>query len=144
MPRESVVDALNTIHRTLRPGGILLDVHPLPAPAPLELRPPSGTAASVGQSEYSPAFNETITLAEKALELHKTDGLFIEEKHTDFDSVHHFSTAQQWAQFRDEYPDDFVPATDDLVATVAEAFQAPGTHLLMAERARATRYRAKG
>lgn len=143
MPRESVVDALNIIHRALRPGGILLDVHPLPAPAPLELRSSDGTRTPVGQTDYSETFNETITLAEKALALSLDDGQFTAEQHTDFDSVHHFTTPELWEGFRNQYPDDYVPATDDLIATVTQAFADPGTRLLMAEPARATRYRAK-
>lgn len=144
MPRESVVDALNIIHRALRPGGIVLDVHPLPAPAPLELRSPDGTCTPVGQTVYSKTFNETITLAEDSLAASLNNGLFAEEQHTDFDSVHHFTTLNLWTQFREAYPDDYLPATDELIATVTQAFDTPNTRLLMAEPARATRYRALG
>jgi hypothetical protein len=144
MARESVVDALNIIHHALRPGAILLDVHPLAAPAPLQLRTADGTTAPVGQTDYSDTFNETVALAEQALAQHQSDGLFTEDKHTDFDSVHHFTTAELWERFRIKDAQDYVPATDDLIATVNQALADPETQLLMAEHARATRYRAKG
>ena len=142
MPRESVVDALNIIHRALRPGGMLLNVYPLPAPAPLELRSPDDAATPVGETHYSLTFNETIILAEKAIAQLQSDGLFTDEQNTDFDSVHHFTTVESWEQFRNKYPEDFVPATEDLIETVHHAFADPGTRLLMAESARASRYRA--
>ncbi|MDA1035879.1 MAG: hypothetical protein O3B65_03230 [Chloroflexi bacterium] len=141
MPRESVVDALNIIHRALRPGGMLLDVYPLPTPAPLELRSPDG-ATPVGQTYYSVTFNGTIILAEKAVAQVQRDGMFTYELHTDFDSTHHFTTVESWEQFRNRYPEDFVPATEELIATVHQAFADPDASLLMAESARATRYRA--
>jgi hypothetical protein len=143
MPREGVVDALNIIHRALRTGAVLLDVHPLAAPASLALLTGDGCTTAVGQTDYSDTFSETITLAEQSLEICQRDGMFIEEKHTDFDSVHHFTTAELWERFRKEDLEDYVPATDELIATVNQALADPETRLLMAESARATRYRAR-
>jgi hypothetical protein len=143
MPRESVVDALNVIYRALRRGGVILDVHPLAAPCPLELRSADSSTTLIGQTEYSAEFSHTIALAEQSLTQQEVEGRLTNEQHTDFPTVHHFATADSWARFRAKNAQDFVPVSEDLVANVGQALTGPDTVLLMTEPARATRYHAK-
>ncbi len=60
------MDALRKVHRSLRPGGLLLDVHPQPKPSPIEVRT-YARRTDLGQLEYSPDFIRTISSADEAL-----------------------------------------------------------------------------
>jgi hypothetical protein len=142
MPEESVVDALNIIHRALRPGGVLLDIHPRAVPSPFEVRLDDGTVTSLGKSEYNDGFTATIAAAERALVQQQTEGRFTDEQHTEFTVLHHFTTPQRWQTYRAEEAKFYVPATDEVIAAVHEAMAPSGAVLIMGEAVRATRYRA--
>ena len=66
MPTEGVVDALKKLQRSLRPGGVLLDLHPEPRLNPVTVRTSAGTTGA-GVLGYSESFIETIAAADEAL-----------------------------------------------------------------------------
>ena len=79
------------MHRSLRPGGLLLDVHPQPQPSPIEVRTGAGTA-ELGQLEYSPGFIRTMSNADEALASLDRDGMFRNEREEEFLLLHHFES----------------------------------------------------
>lgn len=143
MSRESVVDALNIIHGSLRPGGILLDVHPLGASSSLEIHSKSEPRTLLGQAEYSHSFSETLALAEQSLAEQEIEAKFIKGQHIDFQSARQFTTVEQWKLFRNKNIEDYMPAANSLIEAVNQALATPGTTLVMSDTARATCYRAK-
>ncbi len=142
MPRESVVDALNTIHRALRPNGILLDIHPRDVPSPVSALFADQTSNPIGETFYAGSFIGDVEAAESALALQETQGHYANEQQTEFDFLHHF-TLDQWHTYFTAEADDYRPLAAELTTAVNHAMQTPGTTLTMGERLRATRYRAK-
>ena len=142
MPQESVVDALNIIHRALRPSGLLLDIHPQAVPSPFNVRLADNTTTSLGESAYNDDFTATIAAAEQALVQQQADGKFTNERQAEFQILHHFVSADDWQTYRAQEAKFYVPATPELIAAVHQAMAPPGATLLMAEAVCATRYRA--
>jgi hypothetical protein len=142
MPRESVVDALNVIHRALRPGGILLDVHPTDAPSPLAVLAADQTATPLGNTEFAGTFAGDVEAAEDALVQQENDGHFTHKQEAEFDFVHHF-TLDQWHKYLNAQIDDYVPFTDELTNAIHESMQTPETILTLGEHIKATSYRAR-
>jgi hypothetical protein len=141
MPRESVVDALNTIHRALRPGGILLDVHPTDVPSSVASVIAGQPAVAIGQTHFANDFGGNVEAAEGNLAKQETDGHFAAEQQVEFDFVHHF-TPEQWQTYFTAMADDYIPFTADLSAAVEAARATPSATLTLSEHIKATTYRA--
>ena len=143
MPTESVVDALRVIHRTLRPGGVLLDLHASEAVSPVRTLF-RGHATAHGAIEWSPMFQATVSLAEEALARAEAAGDYGNEQQSEYQVENHFLTAGEWAEFRAAQGPYYEPVGDGLVTAVERAMEPVGSELLMGEVVRATRYRRLG
>jgi hypothetical protein len=152
MPRESVVGALETIHRVLRPGGVFFDIHPRTELSPVAVMV-GVRREEFGALTWSDAFATTITLAEGALDGAEGDGLFGNERVVEFDVLNHFATMGDWAAYREEQAPFYVPTEPTMVAALADAMAPDGPNgpegpegpeVVMGEFVRATRYRKLG
>ena len=86
------------MHRSLRPGGLLLDVHPQPQPSPIEIRTGAGTT-DLGQLEDSPGLIGTMSNADEALASLDRDGTFRNEREEEFLLLHHFESLTEWQDY---------------------------------------------
>jgi hypothetical protein len=83
------VHALRRIHRGLVPGGILLDMHPVPPSARAEAR-----GVSLGEFDDAEFFG-TVAATEAALEETVHAGLFALETELAFDWLERFESGQE-------------------------------------------------
>lgn len=92
--------ALRGIHHSLRPGGLLLDICPLPEPARVEVERRDGVvpAGQMGREELI----GRIHAAQTALDSLVRGGLFVREAATIFEFVDHFDTVEDWLAYREE------------------------------------------
>lgn len=113
--------ALRNIHSALRPGGLLLDIHPEPKHPWLVAQVDEQTIP-IGQLDESFRIG-TVRLARAALQSGVDDGLFIFERETTFIFTYHFADvdawlghmAGQWASAG--IPADMAERASDLLAT---------------------------
>ena len=143
MPAEVVVDALRKLHRTLRPGGVLLDIHPRAMPSTIEVRGRDGPTP-LGQIEFSPRFNTAISNAEQALASTEAEGLFAGEQQAEFPVLYHFDSALQWLDYLTSQAAYYVPPDEAVVEAVRGAMAMLDAEMLMSESVRATRFRRAG
>jgi hypothetical protein len=146
MAREGMVHALEAIHRLLKPGGCLINIHPLPQ-APLAKIVQSGKITFTGPV---PAPNEDdARQAEAALAQVVQRRLFVVERSGVFDFLVYASSVaelhnflEEANAFQDSPPDEAAAAAQaELAARLEEALQAAGEGAEVAyhERARITR-----
>jgi SAM-dependent methyltransferase len=110
---EGVGDALRRIHRALRPGGVLLDVHPRPEPVGYEVRT-GGRAVPVGENR-APQAIEKVPRARAALAAAIAGGWFVRERRASFTFARHFAGVETMlAYYRARDPD--VTLDDALLA----------------------------
>ncbi len=89
MPPEGVVHALRRIHRTLVPGGLLLDLHPIPPDAAAE-------AGGVVLARFDGSeFWATVRATEAGLDETVRAGLFAPEAELEFDVLDRFDTVEE-------------------------------------------------
>ncbi len=140
MPSEGVVDALRKVHRSLRPGGLLLDVHPQPKPSPIEVRTGAGTT-DLGQLEYSPGFIGTMSNADEALASLDRDGTFRNEREVEFLLLHHFDSMAEWQDYMAKEAQYYLPPDAAMLETIAGGLASAGAELILSEWVRASRFR---
>jgi SAM-dependent methyltransferase len=107
------VHALRKIHQVLVPGGILLDMHPIP---------PSTRAEVGGNSlgEFDDAeFMETVARTEAALDQTVAEGLFAFDIELEFDWLERFDSGGELIDDVESWGDVRIPA--DLAARVRSA-----------------------
>jgi hypothetical protein len=146
MAREGMVHALEAIHHLLKPGGCLLDIHPLPQ-APLAKIVQGGKITFTGPVP-SPD-KEDVRQAEAALARVVQRRLFVVERSAVFDFLVYAPTVAELRDFleeadafQDSPPDEAAAAAQaELAARLEEALQAAGEGAEVAyqERARMTR-----
>jgi hypothetical protein len=146
MAREGMVHALEAIHRLLKPGGCLLDIHPLPQ-APLAKIVQGGKNTFTGPVPAPD--EEDVRQAEAALAQVVQRRLFVVERSGVFDFLVYASSVaalrnflEEANAFQDSPPDEAAAAAqDELAARLEEALQAAGEGAEVAyqERARITR-----
>lgn len=96
-----MVDALRTIHRSLRAGGVLLDLHPQPEPVAVEVWR-EGRREPVGHVVDDQDISD-ITEAEIRLDLVERDGWFTTETRRVFDLAAHFPGVDEWFEYRSDH-----------------------------------------
>jgi hypothetical protein len=143
MPPEGVVDALRKVHRSLRPGGLLLDVRPQPQPSPFEVRTGAG-ATDLGQLEYSPDFIRTMSNADEALASLDRDGTFRKERKEEFLLLHHFESLAEWQEYMAKEAQYYVPPDATMIEAVGRGLETAGAELVLKEWVRANRSRRVG
>jgi hypothetical protein len=89
MEPEGVVNALSRIHKALRKGGVLLDLHPTKPFAAVE-----GAGVRLGALDESD-FMQIVAATEAGLNETLRLGLFALEKRRTFDVVERFDTADE-------------------------------------------------
>jgi hypothetical protein len=107
-----MVHALETIHRLLKPDGLLIDIHPTSEPASIEVR--SGPYTTLAGWVQEPDDYAEYDLADAALARVVAGGLFRVERQGVFEFVWHADTLDDLRAFMAE---DWKEATiDDITA----------------------------
>ncbi|HEV3472036.1 MAG TPA: hypothetical protein VG408_02360 [Actinomycetota bacterium] len=91
---------LRQLHKALRPGGLLLDIHPQPQDPRVEIVHPEGSVA-VGAIDWTVDSRE-IRAARKRLALVMRDGLFRLEKRRWLDLRMYHESVAAWLAHREE------------------------------------------
>ena len=86
--------ALRNIHSALRPGGLLLDIHPEPSHPQLEALT-DGQATPIGSLDFSSRFR-LVFAGRAALQSVVDAHLFVCERETTFVFIYHFATIDMW------------------------------------------------
>ena len=86
--------ALRNIHSALRPGGLLLDIHPEPK-HPWLVAQVEAQTIPIGQLDESFRIG-TVRFAQAALQSVIDDGLFVSERETTFVFSYHFANVDAW------------------------------------------------
>ncbi len=143
MPSEGVVDALWKVHRALRPGGVLLDLHPQPRFVQIQVRASTGFAP-VGRLEYSSVFFQTIAAADEALASFHTRGSFLNEREREFALLHYLDSIADWETYMTTWGQYYVPPDGPLLKTIHDLFASTEAPVILKERVQATRLRRAG
>jgi hypothetical protein len=127
------VHVLEQIHRWLRPGGVLLDIHP----------EPENPSVSIGRHEIGWVDNTprlgSIRSARAALSSVVEQGLFARERAIVFDYRSRFASVDDWLEYRQarRATSSVDPALIDRARQVMSA--EPGATLVVSEHVLATR-----
>lgn len=143
MPSEGVVDALKKVHRSLRPGGLLLDVHPQARLSPLELRT-GAYATDLGHLEYGPDFIQTLSNSDEVLASLDQGGTFRNERDEEFLLLHHFESFAKWQEFMAQEAEYYVPPDSTMIEKIGQGLFLKGAELVLKEWVRASRFRRLG
>ena len=131
---------LQRIHRWLRPGGRVLDIHPEPEDASVEVAA-HGSLTRIGPFDRL-AIYARITAARTALAELVDHGLYDRERSISFEVLYHFDSVEAWLAYRAERGSATV-VPPELQERAREVLaQTPGA-LLIREQMRATRYRRR-
>jgi hypothetical protein len=115
------VRALRNIHSALRPGGLLLDIHPEPK-HPWLVAQVDAQTIPVGQLDESFRIG-TVRFARAALQQASDDGLFAFERETTFVFTYHFADVDAWLGHMEGHwasagiPVDMAKRASELLAT---------------------------
>jgi hypothetical protein len=124
----------------LRPGGRLLDVHPEPEDARVEVRD-RDRLTFIGLFQR-PAIYQNIHAARDALAALVGKGLFARERSVGFEVRYHFESVDAWLAYRTERGTKTEVDPALLVRAREMLADTPG-ELLIREQMRATRYRQR-
>ena len=125
------------VHRWLRPGGRVLDIHPEPEDARVEVR--DGNRVTFVGPYARPAIYENVHKARNTLARVVGEGLFARERSTVYQVLYHFASVDAWLAYRVERgtSTEVDPA---LLARAREVLADTSGELLIREQMRATRY----
>ena len=145
-----MVHALEEIRRLLKPGGILVDIHPAPEGASIEVYQDGRLLFSERRRETC-SEDEDVLHAEKALAQAVERELFVVEKRAEFDFLRYASSAGElsahweelWAYEEQPEVEDLTLLDENLYAQVEEILQASGAgaEIAVNERVRIARLR---
>jgi hypothetical protein len=134
------VHVLHRIHRWLRPGGRLLDIHPEPEDARVEVR--DGDCLTFVGPYARPAIYQNTFTARDQLAALVAQGLFALERSITFEVLYHFDSVDAWLAYRTER--GTTTEVDPALLTRAREMLAEASgELLVREQLRATRYRQR-
>lgn len=117
-----MVHALRRIHLSLRPKGVLLDLHPQPEHPGVEIWH-RGQVVRRGYVEQEEDIREILE-ARRRLELIEGEGWYVTESQRSFDLLSHFSSAEDWLEFQ---------AREGYTGVVSEEVMATADRLLPAK-----------
>lgn len=131
---KGVVRALERIHRSLRPDGLLLDVHPQPQKILIEVwqETRSRVVATLDQEDDI----RDIRLARARMRTVLGRRLFVTERRRNFDMLQHHPSVDHWLRWRARRGRD--PLPDHIPAAARNALANGGGELVLRERIRAT------
>lgn len=131
-----MVHVLEEIHRSLRDGGVLLDVHAVPRHPTVSVLTRDSTAV-IGSPDDSVGIAR-IRTARRSRNRVVRDGLFRVEARRWFDLPVHYPSVDAWrARVKDRPTTSIV--SDALMAEARRAMRAAGSTLVVTERVCATR-----
>lgn len=130
--------ALKRIHRYLRAGGVLLDVHPQPTNSQIEVWQ-EDAIHHLGQIDQREDHQE-IEEARLRLESLEERGLFVTERRGFFELLEHHPTVESW-QDRWAQEGYRLVAEPELLETAQDLLTANGGELVIREQVRASRLR---
>ncbi len=121
MEHESMVHALNEIHRTLKPNGILIDLRPVEENWSVEVVSTSSTqrVSSAGWQVSGRLIDQPIGVADdeaafKAMREVESNGWFIREKEEEFAFFYYWDTPSEMKEFMEEEWEDFEKLDEDV------------------------------
>lgn len=129
-----MVHVLRQLHKTLRPRGVLLDVHPLPRHPRVEIWR-SGRRTSLGHLDDTLGIHQ-IRAARARLAAIVREVLFQVGARRWFDWRVHYSSVEAWLRRREERNSTSVIPTG-LLPRVRREMRTPGSTLVIGERTRA-------
>ena len=113
--------ALRQIHRSLRPEGVLLDIHPQPEHAGVEVWQ-GGRVERLGHVGQEEDIRDILE-ARARLDLVEGEGWYVTERRRFFDLLSHFPSAEDWLEYqaREGYTgvvsDELLASANRLLAT---------------------------
>jgi hypothetical protein len=134
------VNVLHKVHRWLRPGGRMLDMHPEPEDARVEIR--DGDRLTFVGPYVRPAIYQNILAARDALDGMVGEGLFAQERSATFEVAYHFDSVDAWLAYRVERGTS-TELDPTLLARARRILGETAGELLIREQMRATRYRQR-
>ena len=111
MPHEGMVHALQEIHRTLKPNGILIDLRPVEQNWAVEIV----TAAeqkTAGWLTDMPLGIADDAAAFRAIAEAESRGWFVKEREEEFSFFYYFDTPSEMKEFMDDEWEDFEKIDD--------------------------------
>jgi hypothetical protein len=134
------VHVLRRVHRWLRPGGRVVDIHPRPEAASVEVAA-NGSLVRVGLFDR-PIIYDHIRAARATLEELVHAGLYAAERSINFEVLYHFDSVDAWLAYRAERGSSAV-VPPDLQEHARAVLAETSGELLIREGMRATRYRRR-
>ncbi len=126
---------LRQVHRTVRPGGVLVDIHPLPQDPRVEITGSEGSIR-IGKLD-STVNNRDVRNARKLLAGVQREGLFRLERRRMFDFRMYHDTVDAWLQYRRDHDSTSV-VPPQVLRDARREMRAGGSKLAVIERARAS------
>ena len=137
MELEDVVHVLRKVHKALRPRGVLLDIHPVPAHAWVEVVRDS-RRKRLGYLDSSTVI-ERVREARRRRAAVLREGLFVPGPRRYFDWHAHYPSIEDWFRRREEYGSTAaIVIPPEVLRRVRVEMRRPGTIFVVGERTRAT------
>ena len=126
--------ALWRIHRSLRPHGVLLDLHPQPEPAAVEVWQ-GGRVEHLGHVDQKDDIREILEARVRMGQVEE-DGWYVTQRQEFFDLIAHFPSASDWQEYqaREGYSGGL---SEELLASAHELLATRGGEFIVREAIRA-------
>src|SRR5689334_17811099 len=108
-----MVHALDEIRRTLKPGGVLLDIRPLEARWPVEVASATGVSEA-GRLVDLPAAIEDDQAASAAVQKAEFNGWFRKRLESEFSFFYYWDTPSEMKEFMESEWDGFEKLEDEV------------------------------
>lgn len=127
--------ALKQIHQSLRPDGVLLDLHPQPDQPSIEIWQ-NGFIEHLGHIEYDEDIADILN-ARACLHQVEKDGWYVTERREFFELVSHFSSVDDW-QAHEWWEGYHTRVPEELLAAARRQLGAGGGEFIVREPVRAS------
>ncbi|MDP6822689.1 MAG: hypothetical protein QF554_05290 [Dehalococcoidia bacterium] len=128
---------MKNLHRAVRPGGIVLDVHPEPADARRILVRTGANEADAGDLAWTRDFVAAIRKARTALDDCVTSGMFERIAEETFLFREYYNSEESWQQTLDKVSVGTFNASNDLMARARETMPNGRAEIVLEEDVRA-------
>jgi hypothetical protein len=151
MEHAGMVHALGEIHRTLKAGGILLDLRPVEANWAVEVVSTSSTQGVAragyqvgGRLNDQPSAVADDEAAHQAIRAAEAQGWFIQEKEEAFDFFYYWDTPSEMKEFIESEWEDFEKLDDDVYRKTSAIWVSAGAEATVRVRVKMLLTRWKG